>query len=90
MREDGVHDPLERAVRGDLRVVHRALLAAGRVSWIGEPLAASSLRLAGSEMTRTLNRLRDLLRERPASVVPRDAQGTGGAPVAEFLSPAAV
>lgn len=74
----------------DLRVVHRALLAAGRVSWIGEPLAASSLRLAGSEMTRTLNRLRDLLRERPASVVPRNAQGTGGAPVAEFLSPAAV
>lgn len=47
----------------DLRVVHRALLAAGRVSWLGEPLAAAALPLAGSEMTRTVNRIRDLLRD---------------------------
>ena len=48
----------------DLRVVHRALLAAGRVSWLGEPVARTQVRLAGNEMTRTLNRVRDLLRGR--------------------------
>ena len=52
----------------DLRIVHRALLAAGRVSWLGEPLPQNSLRLAGNELTRTVNRLRDLLRDQAAPV----------------------
>ena len=52
----------------DLRIVHRALLATGRVSWLGEPPAVSSVRIVGDEMTRTLNRLRGLLQfpARPA------------------------
>jgi uncharacterized protein len=47
----------------DLRIVHRALLATGRASWIGEqPRAgAAAVRVVGDEMTRTLNRLRGLL-----------------------------
>jgi mitochondrial fission protein ELM1 len=45
----------------DLRVVHRALLAAGKVSWLGSPAEEVSMRLVGDEMTRTLNRLRGLL-----------------------------
>ena len=45
----------------DLRIVHQALLAAGKVSWLGEPAPAAKMRLVGDEMTRTLNRLRGLL-----------------------------
>ena len=45
----------------DLRVVHRALLVTGRVSWLGDRLPSGSLRIVGDEMTRTLNRLRGLL-----------------------------
>ena len=45
----------------DLRVVHRALLAAGKVAWLGEEAPAATMRLVGDEMTRTLNRLRGLL-----------------------------
>jgi mitochondrial fission protein ELM1 len=45
----------------DLRVVHRALLAAGKVAWLGAPAPAATMRLVGDEMTRTLNRLRGLL-----------------------------
>lgn len=67
----------------DLRVVHRALLAAGRVSWLGEPLARTHVRLAGNEMTRTLNRVRDLLRMREpeTALAPRPPvrQGMGDA-----------
>lgn len=48
----------------DLRVVHRTLLAAGRVSWLGEPPALAPLPSAGNELTRTVNRVRDLLRDR--------------------------
>lgn len=54
----------------DLRVVHRALLATGRAGWLGEDLPERSLRLAGSEMTRTLNRVRALLRGRGGGPVP--------------------
>ncbi len=52
----------------DLRIVHRALLATGRVSWTGEQLAAGAVATFGDEMTRTLNRLRGLLSfsQRPA------------------------
>ena len=63
--------------RRDLRVVHRALLAAGRVSWLGEPLPQTSLRSAGSEMTRTVNRLRDLLRTRRGASRSRDGARDG-------------
>ncbi|MGD9507806.1 MAG: mitochondrial fission ELM1 family protein [Geminicoccaceae bacterium] len=45
----------------DLRVVHRALLAAGKISWLGAPAQEATMRLMGDEMTRTLNRLRGLL-----------------------------
>jgi uncharacterized protein len=45
----------------DLRVVHRALLATGRVSWFGEPLPAAGVRLAGDETTRTANRVHGLV-----------------------------
>jgi len=74
----------------DLRVVHRALLAAGRVSWLGEPSAEQSLRLAGSEMTRTVNRLRDLLRESGPAPARRREGGVAAltSPLPE-LSPAA-
>lgn len=48
----------------DLRVVHRTLRAAGRVTWLGEAVTATPLRTAGSELTRTVNRVRDLLRGR--------------------------
>ncbi len=64
----------------DLRIVHRALLAAGRVSWLGEPLPQASLRLAGNELTRTVNRLRDLLRAQAAPVrMPRPLEHGPGA-----------
>lgn len=53
----------------DLRVVHRALLAAGKVSWLGEPAPVPTMRLVGDEMTRTLNRLRGLLSFMPRPVV---------------------
>lgn len=45
----------------DLRIVHQALLATGRVTWLGEPAQRVTMRLMGDEMTRTLNRLRGLL-----------------------------
>jgi len=45
----------------DLRVVHRALLATGRVGWFGEPLPAAGVRLAGDETTRTANRVHGLV-----------------------------
>lgn len=45
----------------DLRIVHQALLAAGKVSWLGESAPVARMRLVGDEMTRTLNRLRGLL-----------------------------
>ena len=45
----------------DLRVVHRALLATGRVSWFGEPLPAPGVRLANDETTRTANRVHGLV-----------------------------
>jgi hypothetical protein len=64
----------------DLRVVHRALLAAGRVSWLGEPLAERSLRLAGSEMTRTVNRVRDLMRESGPVPARRRERGVAALP----------
>ena len=53
----------------DLRIVHQALLATGRVSWLGERRAQSSVRIVGDEMTRTLNRVRGLLQfpARPAT-----------------------
>ena len=53
----------------DLRVVHRALLATGRVSWLGTPPRRATMALVGDEMTRTLNRLRGLVSfpSRPAS-----------------------
>ena len=53
----------------DLRIVHRALLAAGKVSWLGEPASAPTMRLVGDEMTRTLNRLRGLLSFTPRAAV---------------------
>ncbi len=56
------HLPLGRLNRSrDLRVVHRALLVTGRVSWLGDRLPSGNLRVVGDEMTRTLNRLRGLL-----------------------------
>jgi hypothetical protein len=45
----------------DLRIVHQALLATGRVTWIGEEAGLGKVRTVGDEMTRTLNRLRGLL-----------------------------
>lgn len=71
----------------DLRVVHRALIAAGRVSWLGEPLAGVTLRSAGSEMTRTVNRVRDLLRTEPsrsAAPTARDGFAVLTGPAAEL------
>lgn len=59
----------------DLRIVHRALLATGRVTWSGEPARAGTLRVVGDEMTRTLNRLRGLL-----SFPPRQAAAEGMPP----------
>ena len=53
----------------DLRIVHRALLATGRVSWLGEQARAGTLRVVGDEMTRTLNRLRGLVSFPPRPVV---------------------
>lgn len=53
----------------DLRIVHRALLATGRVSWLGEAARAGALRVVGDEMTRTLNRLRGLLSFPPRPAV---------------------
>lgn len=79
----------------DLRVVHRALLAAGRVTWLGEPVATTPLPTAGSELTRTVNRVRDLLRsrdQRPATAAApvRVLDGRVGLPAAAGeLSPAA-
>jgi hypothetical protein len=59
----------------DLRIVHRALLATGRVSWAGEPARGGAMRVVGDEMTRTLNRLRGLL-----SFPPRPAVADGLSP----------
>lgn len=50
----------------DLRIVHRALLATGRVGWLGDELSSKSMRQVGDEMTRSLNRLRGLLQAQPA------------------------
>ena len=52
----------------DLRIVHAALLATGRVSWLGDSEPTGAVRFVGDEMTRTLNRLRGLLSvpQRPA------------------------
>ncbi len=59
--------PLGRFNRSrDLRIVHRALLATGRVSWLGDSAPAISMRFVGDEMTRSLNRLRGLLQLQPA------------------------
>ena len=70
----------------DLRVVHRALLATGRVSWLGEPAACrGALRVVGDEMTRTLNRLRGLLQLHRRG---RDAQPRGGTPASRELAAA--
>ena len=53
----------------DLRIVHRALLATGRVGWLGDDLPSKAMRQVGDEMTRTLNRLRGLLQVQPAGRV---------------------
>jgi uncharacterized protein len=66
----------------DLRIVHRALLATGRVSWLGESATVFPVRIVGDEMTRTLNRLRGLL-QFPARTVVAEPQVvvTGSAPI---------
>jgi hypothetical protein len=66
----------------DLRIVHRALLATGRVSWLGESATVSPVRIVGDEMTRTLNRLRGLL-QFPARAVAAEPQVpvSGSAPI---------
>jgi mitochondrial fission protein ELM1 len=61
----------------DLRVVHRALLVTGRVSWLGDRLPSGSLRLVGDEMTRTLNRLRGLLNVAGRRTPPPSAEVEG-------------
>jgi mitochondrial fission protein ELM1 len=66
----------------DLRIVHRALLATGRVTWTGEETRQSTLRVVGDEMTRTLNRLRGLLSFPPRPVA------TEGVPVPVGLAAA--
>ena len=63
----------------DLRIVHRALLATGRITWLGEAMPAPTMRFVGDEMTRTLNRLRGLL-----TVPPRPAVADGLTPRAEL------
>ena len=63
----------------DLRIVHRALLATGRVTWSGEQTRAGTMRVVGDEMTRTLNRLRGLL-----SFPPRPAVADGMSPRVEL------
>ena len=78
----------------DLRVVHRTLLA-GRAGELARRAGdrAPPMRVAGSELTRTVNRVRDLLRrvseERPAAPA-RTLDGSAmlPAPMGE-LSPAA-
>lgn len=64
----------------DLRIVHQALLATGRVTWAGEPARAGTMRVVGDEMTRTLNRLRGLL-----SFPPRPAVADGMSPRVELV-----
>ena len=63
----------------DLRIVHRALLATGRVSLAGEQARAGTLRVVGDEMTRTLNRLRGLLSFPPQPAVAQGMSPTGRA-----------
>ena len=58
----------------DLRIVHRALLATGRVSWLGEAAPNVAVRAVGDEMTRTLNRLRGLLQFPPRPAVAASPQ----------------
>jgi hypothetical protein len=74
----------------DLRVVHRALLATGRVSWFGEPLPAAGVRLAGDETTRTANRVHGLadgaLRRAPQ---PTAARAAGSADLRDLVSASA-
>ena len=45
----------------DLRIVHRALLATGRVSWLGEPPARCPPCASSATRCTSLNRLRGLL-----------------------------
>jgi mitochondrial fission protein ELM1 len=69
----------------DLRIVHRALLATGRVTWAGDEIAVGSVRTVGDEMTRTLNRLRGLLSFPQRAAVADDAssQTVAGLAVAQ-------
>ena len=62
--------------------MHRALLATGRVSWLGESATVFPVRMVGDEMTRTLNRLRGLL-QFPARTVVAEPQAvvSGSAPI---------
>jgi mitochondrial fission protein ELM1 len=70
--------PLGRLNRSrDLRVVHRALLATGRVSWLGDRLPSGGVRIVGDEMTRTLNRLRGLLNVTGRRTSPTSAEVDG-------------
>jgi hypothetical protein len=64
------------------------LLATGRVSWLGEPLAKSTAPAVGHEMTRTLNRVRDLLRA-PAAAVSDSGRGAVLSARLAELAPAA-
>ena len=76
----------------DLRIVHRALLATGRVTWSGEDGPAGTLRIVGDEMTRTLNRLRGLLSFPPRPAVAdrlSQARARAGRRPGLRLSPAA-
>jgi hypothetical protein len=80
----GLYAAYSRLPRGrlnrsrDLRIVHRALLATGRVSWLGDMTPAVPMRQVGDEMTRTVNRLRGLMQGQLAGrmAVPAD-MGTG-------------
>jgi hypothetical protein len=69
----------------DLRIVHRALLATGRVTWAGEETVVGTVRTVSDEMTRTLNRLRGLLSfpQRPAVADPGLSQAPSGLTVAQ-------
>ncbi len=66
----------------DLRIVHQALLATGRVTWSGEEVRPDTLRVVGDEMTRTLNRLRGLLSFPPRPAVAEGVAAPGLALVA--------
>ena len=80
----GLYATYSRLPRGrlnrsrDLRIVHRSLLATGRVSWLGDLTPAVPMRQVGDEMTRTVNRLRGLMQVQPAGRMA--AQAGAGAP----------